>query len=87
MNIEQFASIGHALLKILLPQGEFVDFVFLNHFGYLVVGVFGCYSVLNTSPLFFKQKYEIKAVKEVLFLFKFAKQSCNMCNQFIYFRY
>ena len=66
MNVEQFASIGHALLKILLPQGEFVDFVFLKHFGYLVVELFGYYSVLNTSPLFFTQKYEIKAVKVVL---------------------
>ena len=32
------------------------------------------------TPHFFeKQKYKIKAIKEVLELFKLAKQSCNTC--------
>ena len=40
-----------------------------------------------TSHFFEKQKYKIKAIKVVLDLFKLAKQSCNMYEQFITFRY
>ena len=47
--------IGHELLSVLHPKGDFVDHVFLRgyhltsflkHISSLVGGVFGCYSIL-----------------------------------------
>ena len=61
-NNNNHKHIGHGLLKVLLPQGELCRLCFslhitskdfLQHVGHLVVGAFGCYSVLNTLPLFF----------------------------------
>ena len=59
---EELMLLGHELLRVLLPQGNFVDYVFLKvehltsflqHVGHLAVEAFGCYSVLNTLPLIF----------------------------------
>ena len=54
--------LGYELLKILLPQGNFVDYVFpkgyhlksfLKHVSCLAAEAFGCYSVLITLPVIF----------------------------------
>ena len=53
-------QIGYALLRVLLPQGDFVEHIFrkayhltgfLKHVNLLAVGAFGCYCVLITLPL------------------------------------